>query len=394
MRGSLKIFTLFQIPVFVHWSFGLILLLILYYAHALNFNTESTLWLSALYGVVFCCVLLHEFGHSLAARRYKVETIDIILTPIGGIARLEKLPNNPWQEFVIAIAGPFVNIGIALLAFALGAFYFSSPSGNIFVDMFVQLKNEILLSFGSIFSESEEAMEGDAGQFGGLLEFVFMIVTTNLGLFFFNLIPAFPMDGGRVFRSLLALKIGQLKATRIASILGQIISVLFLVFGLMTGKFVLALIGFFILNNARSEYAMVKMDDFLHSYSAEQVMRRNFTRISENDWLQTPLQIMQSGSERNFLVFDIFGNLKGAIGEERLIQLYKRNVPTREVRSEMEPLPHSSAPGMPLAHVHALLRQHNQSIVPIVQNGEIIGVIDEPAMAYFMEFQTKLIKKT
>ncbi|MEO6038341.1 MAG: site-2 protease family protein, partial [Saprospiraceae bacterium] len=115
MRGSLKIFTWFGIPVYVHWSFGLIFLYILWKANQQSFSTNETLWLTGLYMALFGCVLLHEYGHALTARRYGIRTRDIVLLPIGGMARLERMPEKPSQELVVAIAGPLVNVAIALL---------------------------------------------------------------------------------------------------------------------------------------------------------------------------------------------------------------------------------------------------------------------------------------
>ena len=126
MRGSLKIFTWFGIPVYVHWSFGLIFLYILWKANEQAFSTNETLWLTGLYMALFGCVLLHEYGHALTARRYGIRTRDIVLLPIGGMARLERMPEKPAQELVVALAGPLVNVVIAILL-GLSIWLFAHP---------------------------------------------------------------------------------------------------------------------------------------------------------------------------------------------------------------------------------------------------------------------------
>src|SRR5690349_3203161 len=119
MRGALKLFTWFGIPVYLHWTFGLIFVYILWHAQTNNLSMFETAWLTGLFMALFVCVLLHEYGHALSARRYGVKTRDIVLMPIGGVARLERMPEKPMQEFVVAIAGPLVNVAIALVLLLL-----------------------------------------------------------------------------------------------------------------------------------------------------------------------------------------------------------------------------------------------------------------------------------
>ena len=193
MKGSYRIGEAFGIGIFVHWSFPLLLLYVLVSSlgSGLVMAFNAVVFVLAVFG----CVLLHELGHSLAARRYEIGTHDITLLPIGGVARLMRLPDEPRQELVIAIAGPAVNLGIAavlsLVAFMLGK---PVPAG--------------LTALSS----------GTAILYG--------LISANLILIAFNMIPAFPMDGGRVLRALLAMKKGMLPATEIAAGLGKMMAVL------------------------------------------------------------------------------------------------------------------------------------------------------------------------
>jgi Zn-dependent protease len=184
MRGAIKLFTWFGIPVFLHWSFGLIFVYILWYAQSNDLSLYETAWLTGLFMALFVCVLLHEYGHALSARRYGVKTRDIVLMPIGGVARLERMPEKPIQEFVVAIAGPLVNVAIAILLMVL-IWIFADP-------IHLELLQSMLLS-----DPDAEVMEEVSIQIPQLLQFAINLAGTNLVLVLFNMIPAFPLDGGR-----------------------------------------------------------------------------------------------------------------------------------------------------------------------------------------------------
>ena len=193
MRGALKLFTWFGIPVFLHWTFGLIFVYILWHAQSNEMSVIDTFWLTGLFMALFLCVLLHEYGHALTARRYGVKTRDIVLMPIGGVARLERMPEKPIQEFVVAIAGPMVNVVIATIILILIGI-FADPA---YLEV---LKDAVLQSSG------EEVLDERLQEIPQLLQFALNLAATNIALVLFNMIPAFPMDGGRVFRALLSTK--------------------------------------------------------------------------------------------------------------------------------------------------------------------------------------------
>ncbi len=185
MRWSFKLARIAGIDVCVHVTFLLLLAFIGFSALASGGAAaaiEGVIYVC----LVFLCVLLHEFGHALAARRYGIRTPDITLLPIGGVARLERMPEKPSQELVVAIAGPLVNVVIALLLFP-----FARGS----------LDPVIIQNVGV-----------------GLVTKLFI---TNVILVVFNMIPAFPMDGGRVLRAFLAMRMDYAKATNIAATIGQ-----------------------------------------------------------------------------------------------------------------------------------------------------------------------------
>ncbi len=379
MRGSLKLFTWFGIPVHLHWTFGLIFLYALWIGHDNNLDAISTVWLMGFFIALFGCVLLHEYGHSLTARRYGVETKDIILTPIGGIARLERMPEKPMQEFLVAIAGPMVNVVIAALLFGISMLIFDNERWELFKYF---LKNQLFL--GS--DDSGDVMEESGIAMSGILFYLPVLVATNIGLVVFNLIPAFPMDGGRIFRSLLAMRIGRVRATRMAAMVGQVIAVGFILFGLWQGAFTLALIGFFVFTTARTENTMVQLDDMLRRYKASDLMRRHFTRLSDNDWMKTPMELLQHGLERNFLIFDMSDRLVGALEEEDIVTAMKKNDSSAEIAKYMRKveLVHT---GQSLQYVYYLLSQQGHSIVGVVEGSDLVGVIDDTGLQHFMRLQ-------
>jgi Zn-dependent protease len=199
MFRSWKLGTAFGIGIYVHWTF-LLLLAWVFLTNAGGGHTELALFAVSLVVCVFGCVILHELGHALMARRFGIPTQDITLYPIGGVARLTRMSERPWEEFWIAIAGPAVNVVIALFLTGLLAL-----TGNGLDD--------------------PERVLGELNLPGALL-------LANIALVLFNLLPAFPMDGGRVLRALLALKMGRLRATEIATTLGMAIAALLFLSGL------------------------------------------------------------------------------------------------------------------------------------------------------------------
>jgi Zn-dependent protease len=174
---------------------------------------------------VFVCVILHEFGHALAARRFGIPTHDITMYPIGGIARLGRIPEKPREELLIALAGPAVNLAIAVLLFPIAR------------------------AVGG-FASMETVLQGAAG----LLD---LLVWVNLALVAFNMIPAFPMDGGRVLRAGLATALDYRRATHIASLLGQAIAVVMGIYGIVTFNVGLPFVAVFVIMAARQEVAYV-----------------------------------------------------------------------------------------------------------------------------------------
>ena len=227
MFRSWKLGTAFGIGIYVHWTF----LLLPAYVFLGNFqggHLDPALFAVALIGAVFGCVVLHELGHALMARRFGISTRDITLYPIGGVARLERMSERPWEEFWIALAGPAVNVVIAaLLAGVL-----------------------LLPSAGSVIPEPFA--------YAGVDGFLSTLMVSNIGLVLFNLLPAFPMDGGRVLRALLATQMGRLRATELATQIGMVIAVVLMFAAVWMGWPFLILGAFFVFFAGQQELAAVR----------------------------------------------------------------------------------------------------------------------------------------
>lgn len=231
---ALKVGRYFGIPVYIHWSFLLVLVFILYVSYTEGMDLLGTAAFSLYLTCVFICVVLHEYGHAMMARRYGIGTHDIILSPIGGIARLNSLPSHPTGELMVAIAGPLVNLAIAFLI--VGGLY--------------------LFNIGIVLPDADSytILTNPVG-------FIHLILLVNVVLFLFNLIPAYPMDGGRILRALLSYKMEKLKATYIASTIGRSLALGFLVFAVYKRIPSLFLIGIFIFIVAGREYKSLKERD-------------------------------------------------------------------------------------------------------------------------------------
>ncbi len=378
MRGSLKLFTWLGIPVHLHWTFFLIFFYIFGVGHLNGLGWQNTLWISVFFVVLFACVLLHEYGHALAARRYGVRTQDIILTPVGGVARLEYMPEKPTQEFVVAIAGPLVNVFIAAGLY-MGSWALLSEEHLLVLHWW--LEQSLLLGApveAEAFYELEPSLRIE-------LFYLSALISANVVLVVFNLIPAFPMDGGRILRAMLAARMSRVQATQIAARLGQAIAALFVVIGLWKTTYALALIGIFIFVLAQAESQNVCLEALLRRFKAADLVRTSFTRLSSADWMQTPIHLLQTGLERHFLVFDMQGRLLGVLEEKNIMEALR----CRDYAAPVEKYLKAKVTIVPrearLEYVHFLIRREGLPLIAVAYQGELIGVIDENGLSQFLK---------
>lgn len=250
---------------------------------------------------VFACVTLHELGHALAARRYGIATPDITLLPIGGLARLSRLPEKPSEEIVIALAGPAVNVVIALA----------------------------LILFGARVDAS--ALAVDQPQAG----FLARLAGVNVFLVLFNLIPAFPMDGGRVLRAVLALRLGRRRATEIAATVGQAVAYLFGFLGLLGGNAILVFVAIFVYLAASAEAEEVGVLERARRIRAGAAMIRSFESLGPGATVDEAADALIRTTQREFPVVDGGGRLRGILTREAMIRAMKATGPGTPVIEAM-----------------------------------------------------------
>lgn len=271
---SLPVGKFFGIQVYVHWTFW-ILIVWIFLMHArvddgLSEAIRGVLFILALFG----CVVLHEFGHALTAKRFGVVTRDITLYPIGGISSFESMPEKPAHEFLISIAGPLVNVFIAAV-------------------LWVYLTSSGQMPDLSSMNEEQAAK----------LPFLFTLLAANTVLAVFNLIPAFPMDGGRVFRALLSFTFDKATATRIAATLGQLLAIGFVFLGFYF-NFWLVFIGLFIFLGAGGEAAFEQTKAALDGLTVKDALMHRFTVLEPNAPLSDAVYALLNSQESEFVVAD------------------------------------------------------------------------------------------
>ncbi|MCB9136555.1 MAG: site-2 protease family protein [Anaerolineales bacterium] len=284
MKWSWKLGRFAGIDVYIHATFLLLLGFygVRYWANGgMSAMIEGIIFILVLFG----CVVLHEYGHALMARVYGIPTRDITLYPIGGVARLERMPEKPRQEFWVALAGPAVNIAIATI---LGLWLW-------FTNTFVPFST-LGLTTGS---------------------FLERLMLVNISLVVFNLIPAFPMDGGRVLRALLATRLDYVRATKWAATLGQGLAFLFGFVGLFTAP-TLIFIAFFIWIAAGQEAGMVQMKAALTGVPVSRAMLTDFRTLHPLEPISHVVPWLVSGAQHDFPVVDR-GQLVGILPHEALL---------------------------------------------------------------------------
>ena len=282
MKWSLKLGNVKGIGIYLHWTFALLILWI-FMSH-LNAGQSAS---QAMAGVgfilaLFACVVLHEFGHAFTAMHYGIRTRDITLLPIGGVARLESIPQNPAQEFWVSLAGPAVNGAIIVAILIL-----LSLSGGI-----------------------HRLAENDWLK----TSFLERLMWVNLFIGTFNLLPAFPMDGGRILRAILASRLGRPRATRIAATTGQAMAILFCIIGFMNNPF-LVFIGIFVYLGAQSEASQVQIESTLEGLKVRDAMITKYRSLSAQDTLTTAVEELLAGSQQDFPVYH----------EQEMLGLLRRN---------------------------------------------------------------------
>lgn len=356
MKWQWKLGTFAGIDVFVHATF---LLIVGWYGWTYWLETRTLI--GALEGVAFILLLflavtLHEYGHALTARKYNIRTRDITLYPIGGVARLERMPEKPIQELWVALAGPAVNVVIAAALFV----YLTLT--NALVPM-----GQLTLTTGS---------------------FIERLMLVNVSLVLFNLIPAFPMDGGRVLRALLALNMDYVRATQIAATVGQGLAFLFGLAGLF-GNPMLLFIAFFVWMGASQEASMVQVKNALGGIPVNRAMLTTYETVSPRDNLSRIAQLIVAGSQHDFPVVE-GGQVMGVVTRDDFLLALTRDGQNVLVSSVMRgSLPEIDSYEMVES---ALLRiqENGVPVLPVTHAGQLVGIITAENITEYLMIRSAL----
>lgn len=341
MAWSWRLARIAGIDVYVHATFFLLIgwIAILHWAeaHSLAAVGAGIAFLLALFG----CVVLHEFGHALTARRYGIRTRDITLLPIGGLARLERMPEQPLQELWVALAGPAVNVVIAALLVG----WLQASGGWEPVD-------RLGVARGS---------------------FIERLIVVNVALVAFNLLPAFPMDGGRALRALLATRIAYTRATRIAASIGQGMAILFGFVGLLGNPFLL-FIAFFVWIGASQEARSVETKAALAGVPVERAMQTHYRTLTPSSSLQEAVDLVLTGSQQDFPVVRD-GLVEGMLTRSDLVAALERHGRQAPVGEVMRRSFEVADAGEMLEVALARLQASGCHTLPVTHRGRLAGLV-------------------
>ncbi|MBC7923304.1 MAG: site-2 protease family protein [Ferruginibacter sp.] len=359
MGRSLLIGRIAGIRILIHWTFLLLLGFIVFSEMRKGSDTVAIVATIGFVLALFACVVLHELGHSLTARRFGIETKKITLLPIGGVASLERIPEDPKQELWVALAGPAVNVVIALLLYPFVA------------------------------SFSDESLSGEGvGNVATTQGFFSALFRVNVALVLFNAIPAFPMDGGRVLRALLALRLGRIRATSIAAGLGQLIAVGFVFFGLFNNPF-LILIGIFVYFGAQTENVVVQHLELLKDYTVRNAMMTNFVTLAPTDTVKDAADKLLSGSDQDLIVVDNDQAI-GVMTRPLIMDSLRQNRLDTSVVDVMERDFDTVQIGDRLTEVYSNAQRKPNAFYPVLENHRLRGVIDMNNINEFVTIRAAL----
>jgi Zn-dependent protease/CBS domain-containing protein len=357
MSWSLPIFRVAGIQLRIHVTFLLLIgwLAFGYYAAGGSAVAASRVLFILL---LFLCVVLHEFGHALAAKSFGINTPDITLLPIGGVARLERMPEEPKQELIIALAGPAVNVVIALGL--LVAIDWRGAADNAVVDAST-LPAKLL--------------------------------AINVMLVLFNMLPAFPMDGGRVLRALLATRLSYARATQIAASIGQGCAFVFGFIGLLWNPFLL-FIALFVYIGASQEAALAQMRDVSRRFPVSSAMVREFRSLPMTATLQEAVDALLATSQHDFPIVDENGSVAGVLTRHDLIAALRKDDPTIRVADVMRRDIPTVTTGTRFEEAFRIMQECNCPAVPVLDSMKrLVGLLTPENVSELMMVHSALPRR-
>lgn len=356
MDKYLAEFRLFGIDTKVHWSFILVLAF-----GAFLYGIGPAGWVvGGLYGAItflllFVCVTLHELGHALTARRFGINTRSILLLPIGGVANLERMPEKPIQELLIVVAGPLVNFAIAALLVPAVFLFGFEAAGNL----------------------GNPAVLGENIRQPGVVNLLLYLFMMNVMLAFFNLLPAFPMDGGRILRSLLAMAMPYAGATRAAVLVGRLLAAAFAIYGIFSGNISLLLIAFFVYVGGSAELEAVTNRAVLRHLRAAAALTPTAVNLYTSEKLARATDLVMNSYQTDYPVLDLGGRFVGVLTCPRLVYALRELGPEARIVDVMQPVSEVPicAPGADLATVWEKMATSGSRVVAVMDNQDFLGVL-------------------
>jgi len=349
---GIKLFTIRGIQVKMHITFPLILVWSAVQYGFLNAGGFSLP--GAAFGVVitlllFACVVIHELAHSLTATYMGFPVRDIVLLPLGGVSQMERVPDRPGQEFLMALAGPLSNVVIAGALIVAGLFLPTDLGGGL---------RKLLINPTRL----------------GWADTLPYLIFTNLGLAIFNLLPAFPMDGGRVLRALLATVMSHARATAVAVSIGQGLAWLLGLVGLLTSNLVWVLIAIFVYSGAAQEGRMIQVKNALQGLQVRQAFSRGGAVLSPADPISRAADLTLESFQSDFPVCD-GEQVVGLLTHTDVIRVLKQRQPETLVREVMQTTFPTAGLNDELFAIHRQMAEAGLDALPVIEKGIFLGLL-------------------
>jgi Zn-dependent protease/predicted transcriptional regulator len=350
MRGSFRFLRVAGIDLKIHFTFPLVLLL-----GAVQWG-DSHGARGALFGcllmvALFACVVLHELGHSLVARRLGIPVREIMLLPIGGVALMVRTPRRPLHELAIAAAGPLVS---ALLALGFGALLAAAYPSS-------------LRDAARLIDPRQAALS--------LRTFVAWLFAANVSLLLFNLIPAFPMDGGRMLRAILASVLGFQRATRIAAALGQVLAILLGVAAVTAGNLFLAVVALFVFMAASQQRVGEEARGVLSSMRLRDVYNKYALVLSPADRVSKVVDYLLTSYQPDFAVVH-GGQLLGVITRDTVLRALADDPTDAYVAGLMDRRFLRLDAGQSLAEAQEAMTEQGRAVAAVFAGDRYLGLVN------------------
>lgn len=353
LNKTISLGSLYNIPFKIHWTIIPFFIFIPFLGYYNKMPLVEALLLLVLVIIILLSVLLHELGHAAAARIEGIKTHDILISLIGGAARLEQMPEEPRKEIKIAFAGPLVN----LILFTI-----------------IAIPLLILMAFGefrldlSYFDLTKPAV------------FFSLIAVSNLLLFLFNLVPAFPMDGGRILRAILATQMSREKATKVASFVGKVLAVLMIVYGAIMFSPIYILIGIFIFLLAEIEHNQERNNIRLRKILAVDICNKDYHAVRMSTTMQELINVHFDEDVELFIVKGVDKKVKGIIDKYRLEDAMREKNPEYAVSYYINHRYAIVNVNNDLLHVYDELIVQDMPVALVMDYGELVGIIDKTTL--------------